>query len=137
MPVNSEDLTVNAEDLFCYILIYTHNQAWLVIGLVALSVPLVCLGGYKLWQLRGTRNRATVVVYSLLFAWWLSTHLPSLAFLATESYSLWLYHLHDLNHNDPSNSEMSVKSEYLFLVDWMSTYALQLVMLYVPYRWYL
>jgi hypothetical protein len=35
-----------------------------------------------------------------------------------------------------SDEEMSTRSKYLYMADWLNAYCIQLLMLYVPYRWY-
>jgi hypothetical protein len=48
-------------------------------------------------------------------------------------YSISLYRIY--NRDDYTDEEMSNLSRYSFLGDWISTFIIQLLLLYVPYRW--
>ena len=60
------------ERMFCYITIYDSTEFIIFIVVVALSVPLGALGIYKFCQLRGSHNKSTAFVYSMLLLWWIS-----------------------------------------------------------------
>ena len=54
--------------------------------------------------------------------------------MAASLYAIYLFKAEQ--DSTTTDEEMSSKSKYLFLVDWLNAYFIQLLMLYVPYRWY-
>lgn len=46
-----------------------------------------------------------------------------------------LFYLHDNDQQAYDNQTMSDYSKYNFVLDWVCTFILQLLFLYVPYRW--
>lgn len=60
-------------------------------------------------------------------------HCLHLGFLGSNVYSISLYRIY--NRDDYTDEEMSNLSRYSFLGDWISTFIIQLLLLYVPYQW--
>jgi hypothetical protein len=51
--------------------------------------------------------------------------------------SISIYLLHDNHPSDYSDQDMSTITKYYFIVDWLTAFFIQWLLLYIPYHWYL
>ena len=62
---------------FCYLTIYDDTEYIVFLVIMGMSLLLAMLGLYKFCQLRGSHNKSTSFVYSMLLLWWLSIYVQN------------------------------------------------------------
>jgi hypothetical protein len=124
---------MDKNEYFCFLPIGNDTEWAIYITLTLLSFPLAAVGLRKFCRMRGVAQPIHYLRLLSASPVVAQYHCLHLGFLGSNVYSISLYRIY--NRDDYTDEEMSNLSRYSFLGDWISTFIIQLLLLYVPYRW--
>lgn len=124
---------------FCYINILCLPDLILLCILLACSLPIIIHAIRKFWKLFRNDFHNINSVYLLIFAWWVCKHVSYTVYAAKDTFGIILYeYKENYSGTDIIRSQsLSHLSKYYFALDWTSAFAIQSLLIYVPYRWYI
>lgn len=143
-PVAQFTPVYEAQKPFCYLFISQKVEAVIGFPIIILAILLLVKAGVQFHRARSINvmSRIVHIVYCLIFAWGACTsnHIQEVYCIKIifSQILFWIvYTIEESNQEEPDYQQVSIATKYLFVIDMISVFVLQTILILVPYNWYI